>query len=554
MSEEENINLNEVTPEAIKAMLSSDEEQNRDEGLRELSEAARRHMTPEGFRQQIYPVLAFMAHDEDTDMLIPAALTAMKGVAGVGAVLRDDGSGFLKLLAEVTGDVGVPAAIRGDVLRFLVDVYCADLAASDAPTCAFYRTRLFPVLAAAARDESEEEPAVRRLVPGLVARSVMSPAVPASILEDMALPLLENLTASTAFEVRNEVASALPTVIEVAAARGETSNTTTTTATEEEEEEKEATATATAMGNRLVEAVCKMFLTLCQDSVWNVRRACVEGMVRVGAQAPQRYVVDKLTGVVRRYLSAEEEGVRWVYVAMYRALGEFLCLIEAPEDIPADLLGRFLAMAEVEYAQHVGDSDLRLFCAYSFPGVLTKVCGSDPGAWEDRFRAPYELLAKDLQYRVRRSLACSIHEVAALVPPAALAPTFNALAHDIDQVRFGCLPNLARFLACFPAPAERRPFLSILNECLEDDNWRTRKCVAKQLGDIAALFPGTENTQTIRRIHELFFELSADPVAKVRHFAALSVSHIHTLFAILTVAFAVVLQTYKIHTRLGARR
>ena len=530
MSEEESINLNEVTPEEIRTLLSSDEEQNREDGLDKFVELARQQMTPKGFREHLYPVLAFMAHDEDTDLLIPTVLASIKSIPGVGAVLSDDGSVFLKLLSEVIGDIGLPAAIRREALRFLVDVYCADIAAHDAPECYFYRTRLFPILAAVAAaattssarseggsgssgddNDDDDETSVRKEVPGLVARSVACVAATMpSVIGDLALPLLRGLSSSAAFEVRNEVACALPVILEAAT---KTNN----------EKDKESDGKG-LKENEAVATGCEMFLELCRDRVWNVRRACAEGMVRVAGCAPQSFVVEELAGVVRRYLNSEEEDVRWVYVAMYRGLGEFLCLIERAEDVPADLLTRFLAMADVDYAQRVGDSDLRLFCAYSFPGVLMKVCRADPGAWEERFRTTYGALAEDLQYKVRRSLACSIHEVAALVPPGALAATFNALAHDIDQVRFGCLPNLARFLGCFEDPARRKPFLVLLDECLEDDNWRTRKYVARQIGDLVGLFPGEEYEQTVRHIHEVFFELSADPVAKVRHYAALSVN------------------------------
>lgn len=557
MSEEENINLNEITPEEIKTLLSSEEEQNREDGLQKFAELARQQMTPKGFREHLYPVLAFMAHDEDTDLLIPAGLASMKAIPGVGAVLSDDGSVFLKLLSEVIGDIGLPSAIRREALHFLVDVYCADIASKDAPECYFYRTRLFPILAAAAAttttattapsahggnggddDDDDDEIVVRKEVPGLVARSVASVAeTMPSVIRDLALPLLRGLSTSASFEVRNEVACALPAILEAAtkANKGikeinESDNGAETKETEKKEGEKE---------EETVTSACEMFLELCRDKVWNVRRACAEGLVRVAGCAPQGFVVEELAGVVRRYLNSEEEDVRWVYVATYRALGEFLSLIERAEDVPADLLTRFLAMADVDYAQRVGDSDLRLFCAYSFPGVLMKVCRADPGAWEERFRPAYGALAEDLQYKVRRSLACSIHEVAGLVPPSALAATFYALVHDIDQVRFGCLPNLARFLGCFAEPAKRKPFLVLLDECLEDDNWRTRKYIAKQIGDLVGLFPGEEYEQTVRHIHEVFFELAADPVAKVRHFAALSVNfkNIHSFNHLFTFQF-----------------
>ena len=55
-----------------------------------------------------------------------------------------------------------------------------------------------------------------------------------------------------------------------------------------------------------------------------------------------------------------------------------------------------------------------------------------------------------MQWKVRRIVASSIHELAAIVGQDVatedLVPIFNGFIKDVDEVRIGALKHLARFL------------------------------------------------------------------------------------------------------------
>ena len=55
-----------------------------------------------------------------------------------------------------------------------------------------------------------------------------------------------------------------------------------------------------------------------------------------------------------------------------------------------------------------------------------------------------------LQWKIRYTLASSLHEIARVIGPELaerdLVPFFNALVKDVDEVRVGILKNLANFI------------------------------------------------------------------------------------------------------------
>jgi hypothetical protein len=60
-----------------------------------------------------------------------------------------------------------------------------------------------------------------------------------------------------------------------------------------------------------------------------------------------------------------------------------------------------------------GDSEMPTFCAYNFPAVVLTV---GPDNWKHLEEA-YKELVKDIQWKVRRTLSFSVHEIALILGP-----------------------------------------------------------------------------------------------------------------------------------------
>jgi len=94
-----------------------------------------------------------------------------------------------------------------------------------------------------------------------------------------------------------------------------------------------------------------------------------------------------------------------------------------------------------------------------------------------------------------------------------LLPIFDLFLRDLDEVKVGVIENLSKFLKIL-SPDTRKNYLTVLEELQQPKvNWRFRRLVAKQLGDIAELFSSETVTTTILPV---VLKLLLDPVAAVR--------------------------------------
>ncbi|EMP33425.1 Serine/threonine-protein phosphatase 4 regulatory subunit 1 [Chelonia mydas] len=113
--------------------------------------------------------------------------------------------------------------------------------------------------------------------------------------------------------------------------------------------------------------------------------------------------------------------------------------------VPQALLDQYLSMTDPSRAQTV-DTEIAKHCAYSLPGVALTLGRQNWHCLKDT----YETLASDMQWKVRRTLAFSIHELAVILgdqlTAGDLVPVFNGFLKDLDEVRIGVLKHLHDFL------------------------------------------------------------------------------------------------------------
>jgi len=191
--------------------------------------------------------------------------------------------------------------------------------------------------------------------------------------------------------------------------------------------------------------------------------------------------------------------------------------------VPQLLIDHFVSMTDPSRAQTV-DSDIAHHCAFSLPAVALTVGRSN---WPLLFNT-YDILASDMQWKVRRTLASSIHELGVILGQDIvvndLIPIFNGFLRDLDEVRIGLLKHLADFLKLLPSDL-RRDYLPKLSDFLDmdnDRNWRFRQELAEQLGKLVPLFTPKEVKTYLAPIAILLIK---DQVAAVRQSAIL----VHTI-------------------------
>ncbi|XP_051538518.1 serine/threonine-protein phosphatase 4 regulatory subunit 1 [Myxocyprinus asiaticus] len=182
--------------------------------------------------------------------------------------------------------------------------------------------------------------------------------------------------------------------------------------------------------------------------------------------------------------------------------------------VPQALLDQYLSMTDPSRAQTV-DMEIAKHCAYSLPGVALTLGRQN---WHC-LRDTYETLASDMQWKVRRTLAFSIHELALILGDqltvADLVPIFNSFLKDLDEVRIGVLKHLYDFLKLLHQDT-RRKYLYQLQEFLVTDNsrnWRFRLELAEQLVLLLELYSAQDVHDYLR---PLAFCLCTDRVSSVR--------------------------------------
>uniref|UniRef100_A0A8C8K8A7 Putative WW-binding domain-containing protein n=1 Tax=Oncorhynchus tshawytscha TaxID=74940 RepID=A0A8C8K8A7_ONCTS len=170
--------------------------------------------------------------------------------------------------------------------------------------------------------------------------------------------------------------------------------------------------------------------------------------------------------------------------------------------IPQALLDQYLSMTDPSRAQTV-DMEIAKHCAYSLPGVAMTLGRQN---WHC-LRDTYETLASDMQWKVRRTLAFSIHELALILgdqlTAADLVPIFNSFLKDLDEVRVGVLKHLYDFLKLLHQET-RRKYLYQLQEFL---------VIRLQLVLLLELYSGQDVYDYLR---PLSFSLCTDRVSSVR--------------------------------------
>ncbi|XP_070575375.1 serine/threonine-protein phosphatase 4 regulatory subunit 1-like isoform X3 [Ptychodera flava] len=182
--------------------------------------------------------------------------------------------------------------------------------------------------------------------------------------------------------------------------------------------------------------------------------------------------------------------------------------------IPSDLLEHYLSMIDPLRAQAV-DTEIAKHCAFSLPGVAYTLGRRNWHCIKDI----YETLASDMQWKVRRTLAFSIHEMAVILgdqlTSSDLVPVFNGFLRDLDEVRIGVLKHLADFLKLLK-PELRKEYLIRLTDFLQTDNqrnWRFRQELAVQLILLCDLY---QPSDVIENIFPIAIALAGDRVAEVR--------------------------------------
>jgi len=337
------------------------------------------------------------------------------------------------------------------------------------------KDQIFTIVTTLAADEVEEEHVVEAAQ--LVFKCAH--AFGHQMMIERCIPLIQTLSANPVFRVRKAIAAHLGSI-------------------------------AKQVGNEVAPStLLPIFVTLAKDEIWGVRKACAESLVEMSEAVLPTHRENTLCSL---FAGLADDPSRWVRTAAYQNLGRFIATFDHDAVSPR-LLGYFTGMANPKRNAKLADGDLLMFCAFNFPGVLQTI-GAE--RWPEVAEV-YALLVKDLQWKVRRSLAHSLHAVAAILGPVlserCLLPAFNLFYRDVEEVKVGVIPSMAEFFGALPME-RRRALLPLAIEVAEEpDIWRYRKLLARQIAKFSQIY---EVDDVVEVLVPIALRLCRDPVASVR--------------------------------------
>merc|ERR1712154_56499 len=257
------------------------------------------------------------------------------------------------------------------------------------------------------------------------------------------------------------------------------------------------------------ECLLPIFLSLCSDSIWSVRKGCVESFVDVSSSISSESRV-KLIPIMEKFLN---DSSRWVRNTAYEILGPFIASLEESQ-ISGEFLKYFTSIPHLSSAE--ADADCMNHCAFNFPAVVLTV---GRARWSE-LNDTYNILCRKT-FKSRKTLACSIHEIASVLGEELtekyLLNSIEFFLKDIDDIRQGIIKNLWKILAVFNEKL-RIEYISILWELASeaDINWRFRLLLSQQLDEMLYLYTVNIIKQ---QIIPLIFQLCQDRMADVRYSA-----------------------------------
>eukprot|EP00850_Spirogloea_muscicola_P008980 SM000049S16751 [mRNA] locus=s49:492767:498828:+ [translate_table: standard] len=236
-------------------------------------------------------------------------------------------------------------------------------------------------------------------------------------------PKMVKLAADSEFRVRKAVAVGLPRCCEILARKS----------------------------SIVVDQLLDVFVLLSEDSVWAVRTACAEGIVHLEKAVKSAAREELLAGVIERL--AKDEST-WVRDAAFQMLGPLISVLDCS-------LQRLSRTSKSESPGALLDS-------LEISAVVQRL-GSE--RWHE-LSTSYQVLLTCDQEAVRRSLACSLHELARILGSnlieSHLLPAFFTLSEDVDEVRLGLLKDLVKFVEVLPSKCRAQCL-----RLLRDIAWRS---------------------------------------------------------------------------------
>lgn len=242
------------------------------------------------------------------------------------------------------------------------------------------------------------------------------------------------------------------------------------------------------------------------------------------AQISDIVIADKdkeaLLEVYRRFCTDNQKFVRQAAIEI---IGQFLNTL--PENLRLRFILDFYIKTIEEFYRSNDiasqtDNDSLYNCAFNFPAILY-LYGKD--YWKD-LKGIYLKMSTDKYFKVRKSLASSINEVASIIgkeeTESVLIPIFDRFYREEGEIQKTIYKSMPKFLLNVQ-PEKRKLYLDKFKKLLKSrEKWRTKREYVEILGNLGGVF---DDDLTFEQIFPVCLNMCFDEVSEVRIHAAKSI-------------------------------
>ncbi|KAG0347640.1 hypothetical protein BG004_007273 [Podila humilis] len=264
----------------------------------------------------------------------------------------------------------------------------------------------------------------------------------------------------------------------------------------------------------LVEKLLPLYESCAQNESWHVRRACCNVLAPFAAALPADLRATKIVEIFDLFSVDVSRSVR---IATTEVLGQVIASYDEG-NVPDSMLTHFLSMGQQPMNEHERAS----MCAFSFPAVVLTAGRSK---WED-MKPTYMRLAGTFRSPIRRTLACSLHEIAKILGPELadrdLAIAFADCLKAENEVKEAVLGHVVEFVSCLSPNVRSRSLQDIHEAWIEmgsSSNWRLRDSLA---GHLPALCETASADDLIQVLIPLSVLACTDSVSTIRESGVMS--------------------------------
>ncbi|KAG0203378.1 Serine/threonine-protein phosphatase 4 regulatory subunit 1 [Mortierella sp. GBA30] len=258
----------------------------------------------------------------------------------------------------------------------------------------------------------------------------------------------------------------------------------------------------------VIHRLLPLYDVFAQDDTWHIRRACCTVLASFVSSLPVEMKTEKVEQIYNLFSVDVSRSVR---SSIMEVLGEVIATFEEGK-VPESLLNHFLSMGQQPMSEH----ELAVMCAFNFPAVISTAGRSK---WE-QMKPVYMKLAGTFRSPIRRSLACSLHEIARIIGPELadrdLALAFSDCLLAEDEVKEGVIGHVVEFISCLSPRCRSDALRDLYNAWTElerSSNWRLRDSLA---GHLPALCEIAEGNDVLEYLMPLTVRACNDGVSTIR--------------------------------------